>query len=58
MYVLRCQVEKQWAGVHCVVVGGQSKRGSGTLENSLKGLDAFHVLNKSSNKSLLYLRPV
>lgn len=39
--MLRCQVEMQWAGVHCVVVGGQSKRGSDTLENSLKGLDAF-----------------
>lgn len=41
VYVLRCQVEMQWAGVHCVVVGGQSKRGSDTLENSLKGFDAF-----------------
>lgn len=39
--VLRCQVEMQWAEVLCVVVGGQSKRGSDTLENSLKGLNAF-----------------
>ncbi len=27
----------QWAEVYCVVVGGQSKRGSDTLENRLKG---------------------
>lgn len=39
--VLRCQVEMQWAEVLCVVDGGQSKRGSDTLENSLKGLNAF-----------------
>ncbi len=56
VYVLHCQVEMQWAEVYCVVVGGQSKRGSDTLENSLKG--PFHVLQKSLNASLFHSRPV
>lgn len=54
--VCATQVEMQWAEVYCVVVGGQSKRGSDTLENSLKG--PFHVLHKSLNTSLFHLRPV